>query len=139
MTLPTSITTMKTMLEELTQNFPAHVASKPAPTSETILVTGTTGILGSYILNQLISTLSVTRIYALNRPDREGKMTVRQRQARAFEEHGIDPAVLDSRKLVLLEGDTSLPGLGVPREACEEIVNSATTIIHNGENLCRSL
>lgn len=77
---------------------------------------------------------SVSRVYVLNRPDKERKKSARQRQARAFEEHGIDDLVLDSPKLVLLEGDTASADLGVPRETYEEIVGSLTTIIHNGKH-----
>lgn len=129
---------MLAMVQEFTQSFPAHKPSRAQPESEVILVTGTTGSLGSYILDKLIATQGVERIYAFNRADKHGKRTLYQRQKDALEEQGVDISILDSPKLVLLEGDTSSPDLGLPREVLEEVIGSVTSIIHNGKSACIS-
>lgn len=128
---------MQALVDELTQDFQAHTPSLPAAPHgvEVVLVTGTTGSLGAHILNTLVSVPSVVRIYALNRPDKSGRRSVRERQLRAFEEHGIDSTIVHSSKLVLLEGDTTLTGLGVSSREYENILGSVTTIIHNGRRL----
>ncbi|KAF8490104.1 hypothetical protein JB92DRAFT_1336320 [Gautieria morchelliformis] len=53
-------------------NWPKHQPADDAtnPTDETILLTGSTGGLGSQILAQLVAMLSVSRIFAFNRPAR---------------------------------------------------------------------
>ncbi len=123
---------MEAMVKEFTQNFPIHTPSKATPDSEVILVTGTTGSLGSFIVDKLISMPSISRVYAFNRPDKLGKSTLYDRQKKAFEEQGIDVSILSSPKLVLLEGDTASADLGLPKEILDEIVGSVTSIIHNG-------
>ncbi len=123
---------MEAMVKEFTQNFPIHTPSKATPDSEVILITGTTGSLGSFIVDKLISMPSISRVYAFNRPDKLGKRTLYDRQKKAFEEQGIDVSILSSPKLVLLEGDTASADLGLPKEILDEIVGSATSIIHNG-------
>lgn len=123
---------MEAMVKEFTQDFPIHTPSKPQPSSEVILVTGTTGSLGAPVLERLIATPSISRVYALNRVDRLGQSTVYERQKKAFEEHKIDLSVLNSTKLVLLEGDTASRHLGLPKDLLEEITASVTSIIHNG-------
>lgn len=128
----TVIAEMEALVEEFTQHFPLHVPSKPTPDTEVILVTGTTGSLGANILDKLVATPSVSRIYALNRRDQSGKSTLKGRQQQSFEEHGIDPAVFDSPKIVLLEGDTASANLGLSKEEYESIVGSVTSVIHNG-------
>ncbi len=132
--IPTSSVTqdMEKMVEELTRDFSKHKQTKEAPEEEVVLVTGTTGSLGTYILEKLISTPSIQRIYALNRSGKDAKTTLRERQSQAFKTHGVDGALIDSPKLVLLEGDISLPDLGLSAEQMEEIAGSATSIIHNG-------
>lgn len=123
---------MEFMVKEFTQDFPNHTTSKLAPKDEVVLATGTTGALGSHILHKLIATPYISRVYALNRPDKLGKSTLHERQKKALEEHGVSLSVLNSPKLILLEGDTSSSDLGLPKETVDEIVQSVTSIIHNG-------
>ena len=62
-----------------------------------VLLTGSTGGLGSYLLASLLSHEDVAIVYAFNRPSKSG--TIEQRQRAAFEDRGLDTAVLDSEKL----------------------------------------
>ncbi len=123
---------MEKMVEEFTRDFPRHTPTREAPKEEVILVTGTTGTLGTYILEKLIATPSVQRIYALNRPAKDKHTTLQKRQIDAFRTHGVHESLLDSPKLVLLEGNTTLTDLGLPRQQFQEIASSVTSIIHNG-------
>ena len=127
------IRSMEDMVKEFTRSFPTHQPSLPLPEKEGVLVTGTTGSLGSHLLHVLLITPSVAKIYALNRLDRNGNLAVRDRQKKAFKEHGLDVSLLDSPKLVLLEGDTSLRGFGLPQSGLDDMARSVTTIIHNGK------
>ncbi|KAK0203694.1 hypothetical protein DFS33DRAFT_1383956 [Desarmillaria ectypa] len=102
----------------------------PRPQSIVVLVTRSTGGLGSYLLAELIKDPSISRIYALNRPSR-GVDALWQKQKRAFMERGIDTALLKSSKMVLFEGDLSSPRLGLPEPLYRDMLRSVTLIIHN--------
>ena len=123
---------MQDMVKEFTQNFPARQPTLPVPNQEGVLVTGTTGSLGSHLLRVLIENPSVAHIFALNRPGRTSGETAKDRQTKAFLEHGLDVSLLESSKLVLLEGDTSQADVGLSQDILKEMASSVTSIIHNG-------
>jgi hypothetical protein len=118
------------MAAEMSKNWPEHKPSLPVPETETVLLTGSTGGFGSYLLARLLDTPSVSRVFALNR---SGQKDVRTRQVEMFEDRGLDASMLDSPKLVYVEGDTSKPDLGIPATLYDDIRSSVTTIFHNGE------
>ncbi|TFK33796.1 acetyl-CoA synthetase-like protein [Crucibulum laeve] len=103
---------------------PDDINSTPACT---VLITGTTGSLGSDILALLLRDGSVQRIYALNR---SGPKSLLARHEDRFVDKGLDERLLSAQKLVLLEGDTSQRRLGLAPALYDEIRNSATLIIH---------
>lgn len=76
-----------------------------------VLLTGSTGGLGSHILEILLSLASVERVYAFNR---HGRIPVSGRQTAAFVDRALDVKLLSSEKLVYLEGDTTKSDLGLP-------------------------
>ncbi|KAJ7625825.1 male sterility protein-domain-containing protein [Roridomyces roridus] len=93
-----------------------------------VLLTGTTGALGSHLLAMLLSSASVRRVYALNR---EGSKPLAERQADAFIDRGLDTRLLDSEKLVFLVGDTTQNDLSVPVEVRAQLSNNLSVVIHN--------
>ncbi|KAJ7255805.1 hypothetical protein B0H12DRAFT_1202107 [Mycena haematopus] len=99
-------------------------------TPATVLLTGSTGSLGSQILASLLKDTRVAKVYALNRFS-AGK-TLAARQAKAgtslaarhlavFEDKGLDITLLDSFKLVL----------SYTMKEFSQMLNSLTLIIHN--------
>ncbi|TFK39396.1 acetyl-CoA synthetase-like protein [Crucibulum laeve] len=95
-----------------------------------VLVTGTTGALGSAVLAHLVNDESIGCIYALNRPGINSSTDLWKRQEEALLDKGLNAsAILNSRKVELLEGDLTLPGLGLS-EAVYEKLHSVTHIIH---------
>ncbi|KAH9917020.1 uncharacterized protein B0H18DRAFT_1036256 [Fomitopsis serialis] len=71
----------------------------------------------------------IERIYALNRPSRDQS---RSREAEVgADDHGLDASVLDSDKVVLLEGDLTKADFGMGEKVYEELRRSVTHIIHN--------
>ncbi|CCL98029.1 uncharacterized protein FIBRA_00022 [Fibroporia radiculosa] len=97
---------------------------------DVILLTGTTGNLGCYLVDALVSSPEVARIYALNRAARDGT-PLRRRQAAAMIERGLDANVLASPKLLLLEGNITDPSWGLSQDLFQEMHGSVTHIIHN--------
>lgn len=98
-----------------------------------ILLTGSTGGLGSYLLASLLSREDVAVVYAFNRPSETG--TLEQRQRAAFEDRGLDIAWLASEKLIYVEGDAGQPNLSLDDKTYSNIRDSVTVIIHNAWRL----
>ncbi|KAI0412489.1 hypothetical protein F5X98DRAFT_354643 [Xylaria grammica] len=91
-------------------------AKSPQLTSEnlTVLLTGSTGSLGSYILQSLVDNPRVSKIYCLNRP--RVSQTVK--------------APTPSSKIECFETDFSQPLLGLSQSQYTALSNGVTTIIH---------
>ncbi|KIY47770.1 hypothetical protein FISHEDRAFT_44661, partial [Fistulina hepatica ATCC 64428] len=92
-----------------------------------VLVTGTTGALGSYVLGALSSDASISKVYALNRT---GEDPLFERQKAALEARGIDPNILHDR-IILLEVDYAADMLGLSASLYAELAQSVTHVVHN--------
>ncbi|KIY72606.1 NAD(P)-binding protein [Cylindrobasidium torrendii FP15055 ss-10] len=133
--------TMESMLNNIapTGSFSADAGSpidslaltSMPPNHTVILLTGTTGSLGSAALQDFIDCPSVKRVYALNRSSRSGKSLL-ERQTEAPVSRPFDPTSPSGRKVVLVEGDITADGFsGVDPELLEEIRENVTHIVHN--------
>ncbi|KAF9020020.1 acetyl-CoA synthetase-like protein [Hymenopellis radicata] len=96
---------------------------------EFVLITGTTGSLGSYLLAELMQDPKVARVYALNRSSGSHSSSF-NRQRQAFVTRGLDESILYSPKLILLGGDVMQPELGLQSNAYNHLLNSVTHIVH---------
>jgi hypothetical protein len=112
---------MMNMVKKYTKDLPIRGSSKrpsvPKPTR--VLLTGSTGSLGSYLLELLIKNPQVEKVWALNRFNL--KLSVIERQTNSFRDRGIDITLLESSKLSLLEGDVSQPRFGLSDEFWQEV------------------
>ncbi|CAE6440754.1 unnamed protein product [Rhizoctonia solani] len=95
---------------------------------ERVVVTGTTGGLGSHLLAQLLESDRVEKVWAMNRKSTKGN---RERETSSFEDKLLDLSLLKSEKLVFVDTDLEDPKLGLRNEMYDEIRNEATIIIHN--------
>ncbi|KAJ7496484.1 putative aminoadipate reductase, partial [Mycena latifolia] len=93
-----------------------------------VLLTGSTGGLGSHLLEILLRLASVERVYAFNRA---GRASVSDRQKDAFVDRALDVELLSSKKLVYLEGDTSKADLGLPAKVYTTLRDTITVVVHN--------
>ncbi|KZT63346.1 NAD(P)-binding protein [Daedalea quercina L-15889] len=126
--------------QTLLAKYTSHLPPRPPPSTDTfhsrtlsgsvVLVTGTTGSLGCHLLETLVCASSVSRIYAVNRRDR-GSRKLRERQAEALRERGIDEDTLASKKVVLVEADLTKSHFGLPEEEYREMHESVTHVLHN--------
>ncbi|KAL4071516.1 hypothetical protein V8B97DRAFT_1960480 [Scleroderma yunnanense] len=98
-----------------------------------ILITGSTGGLGSYMLSSLLNRNDVVKIYALNR--RSKTATAKERQRSSFEDRGLDTSLLEFNRLVYIEGETPQHQLGLDQQIYEEMRDSVTVVIHNAWRL----
>ncbi|KAJ8517288.1 hypothetical protein ONZ45_g5504 [Pleurotus djamor] len=111
---------------------PGNVSLTAGATKEdraaVVLLTGSTGVLGSHILQHLIQDSRVDTLYTLDRPS---PTPLHERQAKSFRVHSLDPAALSSKKLMSLEGSLLDHHFGLKPETYEKLLNSVTVIIHN--------
>jgi hypothetical protein len=124
---------MEFMVQKYTQDFPKHHASAGAPPTPAVLITGTTGALGSHIVAELLALPEITTVYAFNRL---GNTDIRERQRRSFAANGIDVLLLESPKLMLLDGNLNEPQFGLSQETFDTLRDQVTLVIHNGNPLC---
>ena len=117
------------MMAQYSKEFAPHTGKDPLPSHDIVLITGTTGTIGSNVLAQLVADPTVERVYGLNR---ESPIPLDTRQRIALSERGLDPSVVDSPKVVLLEGIVPQPNLGLPDDLYEELRTSVTHVIHIG-------
>ncbi|PPQ75729.1 hypothetical protein CVT24_002582 [Panaeolus cyanescens] len=94
-----------------------------------VLITGTTGSLGAYLLDSFLHNPEVHTVYAYNRPSE--KQSLLQRHQSRFVEVGLDEAGLRSPKIKFLEGDLNQPRLGLDQAAYDELLENLTVIVHN--------
>ncbi|QRV99266.1 acetyl-CoA synthetase-like protein [Ceratobasidium sp. AG-Ba] len=97
------------------------------PGKERVVLTGTTGALGTYLIALLLQNDSVEKIWALNR----GSSGLMERQRASFEDKKLDTELLKDKRLVLLKGNLVDEKLGLDMEDLDDIRETATIFIHN--------
>ena len=119
---------MQDVFEESVTNLPSANDNKRASgQSFVVLLTGSTGSLGSYILSSLASNPDVEMIYCLNRGE-----NAQTRQMKSFEEKGL---VFDSEKMTFLHYSLSEPDLGLEHTVYETLAQSVTHVLHSAWDL----
>ncbi|EJC99755.1 acetyl-CoA synthetase-like protein [Fomitiporia mediterranea MF3/22] len=119
------------LVNKFTQSFPGFTAStRKNQRGHIVLLTGSTGSLGSSLLARLLQSDSVAVVYALSRPS-EGDI-VESRLYKSFEREGMDLNLLRSGKLKALDGDPSKGEFGLGTEQYTELRSTVTHVIHNG-------
>ncbi|KAJ7751462.1 hypothetical protein B0H16DRAFT_1419536 [Mycena metata] len=121
---------MISMVGKYIHDFPRHTGDQKVPpiTSKVVLLTGTTGELGCYLLQNLLADDRVVRVYALNRPTRH--RVLRERQGSALVDRGLKADLVDSPKLYLLEGDLTRSHFGLSAAVYDEMQNTVTHVMH---------
>jgi hypothetical protein len=116
---------MNDMVEKYSQGFPTRFPTDTSSNSfkgYVVLITGTTGGLGSYILSALASSEEITRIYAINRPRKPWQRALDESQRNALLDRGLDAdLILSSPKLRLLEADCTVPGFRLSQSVYDEV------------------
>ncbi|KAF3760043.1 hypothetical protein M406DRAFT_95652 [Cryphonectria parasitica EP155] len=119
---------MRAMHHKYTQNLTIAKPGRPDPRNEdqVVVLTGSTGMLGSYLLDLLGRNPRVAKIICLNRAADGG----RAQQVKALAERGLDVGILDT-KAEFLHADLSKPDLGLGEETYARLQTEADRVIHN--------
>jgi hypothetical protein len=115
-------------LESEFKTWPPRAATSLYPTtgSEIVLLTGSTGSLGTALLEAFSSSRHVTKIYAMVRGSNH-----LAKLKKALETRGIDPSILDGGKIEALNFSMQDPFLGLDIETYHTLATSVTTVVHN--------
>lgn len=95
-----------------------------------VLLTGSTGFLGSHLLAFLLQRLDVP-IYSLMRLGSSGAESLRSRQLESFDRYGLGPFELDDR-FRPIACDLGKSGLGLSRANIQRLRNDCSHVIHCG-------
>ncbi|KAL0961259.1 hypothetical protein HGRIS_006221 [Hohenbuehelia grisea] len=123
------------MVAKYTNSFPEHVAKGAAVSTssgEVAILTGSTGSLGTYLLNSLLERPDVVKIFAFNR---KGSSPALDRQKRSYAERelsvsGLEDAV-DRKRLEFHDVELHKPNFGLTDDVYQDILGSTTVVIHN--------
>jgi thioester reductase-like protein/acyl-coenzyme A synthetase/AMP-(fatty) acid ligase len=115
---------MSDMIEKYTADLrsPSSAISTP-PEKRTVVLTGSTGSLGNYILQDLISSSQVSKVYCMNR-----SAGAADRNRASFEARGVEA---DFAKVTFLRTDFAQDKFDLPLEIYNELLQTVDTFIHN--------
>ena len=118
-------TVMTNMVEKYTAELhtPSCSAKSSDPRNRTIVLTGSTGSLGNYILQDLIASPNVSRVYCMNR-----STGAADRNRKSFEDRGVTP---DFAKVTFLQTDFAKDNFGLSVEIYDKLLRDVDTFIHN--------
>jgi thioester reductase-like protein len=111
---------MLSMVQKYSRDFPKHQPSVATPDKDVVLVTGTTGGLGSGLLAELVASKDIIHVIAVNRKDPSGA-ALADRQKVSLQRQGLDPAIVLSLKVTLVEADLSLSDLGLSSDIFDSV------------------
>ena len=106
-----------------------RLRTSPTEVQETdnnvVVLTGSTGALGSHLLDTLLLASPITHIYCLNRAT--DSLALQKTRNRSY---GLNMQ-LDANRVTFLTADLSQEHLGLRQEIFHKLISTATLIIHN--------
>ncbi|MCJ1466280.1 hypothetical protein MMC07_004899 [Pseudocyphellaria aurata] len=119
--------TTRSLVEEyqnLIDQIPTKSETAGSASKQTIILTGSSGALGTYILNVLLANSAVTHIYCINR-SHDGLLLQNERnQARGLSTE------LSSARVTFLAAEIFQTNLGLEPEIYSKLLENATLVIH---------
>ncbi|CAI7655071.1 unnamed protein product [Penicillium glandicola] len=91
-----------------------------------VILTGSTGSLGAYLLHELLKDLSVTKVYCLNRSD-----DAAPRQLQSMREKGLGTFNKLGRRVEFLQAQFGAEKFGIDDAKYDQMLQEVDTIIHN--------
>ncbi|KAE8346860.1 hypothetical protein BDV24DRAFT_174499 [Aspergillus arachidicola] len=107
--------------DQLLQDLSGQIITR-AFNKHIVMLTGSTGSLGTYILDALLKAPSVAHIHCLNRKD--DAVNIQRQKSKAY---GLN---LDMSRVSFWTSDLSKPGLGLQSDVLH-ILQTTTLVIHN--------
>ncbi|KAJ5721627.1 NRPS-like enzyme [Penicillium malachiteum] len=114
------------LLKDLIGQIKITETQKPEepPATHSVILTGSTGQLGTHLLNTLTNSSQVEHVYCLDRDDR-----ARDRQLERAAAYGLAPA--DEARVSFWKADLSQADFGLQQEQLQKLQEQATLVFHN--------
>jgi thioester reductase-like protein/aryl carrier-like protein len=93
-----------------------------------VVLTGSTGVLGSYILHALLTNPSVVHVYCLNRKSQSDSLAA---QTEKFKIYHLDISPLNSSRVSFLSANLSDGYLGLQPDTFQTLRDTVSLVIHN--------
>ncbi|KAL2839422.1 acetyl-CoA synthetase-like protein [Aspergillus pseudoustus] len=118
----------RALVDKYTQDLPSATPNKPLPSSsnQTIIITGTTGALGCYLLDLALANPEIDRIICFNRTS-----DAHERQIAASGSRGLSTDFPPSRVEFLTVDLSASATFNLPEDIISRLANSVDRIIHN--------
>ena len=116
-------TSIEDYVDRYTPTFPPHRSD-----GNVVLLTGSTGSLGCYLLASLSTFSNVNRVICLNRVSQEDPT---ERQKRSLEQKGIQLTPTAWSKIKVLESRLAAPRLGLSEDDYFELRKCITHVLHS--------
>lgn len=117
------------LVEKYTFDLPARQETRLEQrlhSPSTVILTGSTGSLGTYLLYSILNSGSVSKVYCLNRSK------AHSRQEESFEARGLRVDANDLKgRVEFLQASFGEPRFGLDEDKYRELLESVDTIIHN--------
>ncbi|KAI1125544.1 hypothetical protein F5Y10DRAFT_294522 [Nemania abortiva] len=124
-TLDQLLQTYEHKLQAVVRKDTTHPTQNPL-NGHTVVLTGSTGSIGSYILASLIARKDVKKIFCLNRGS-----DAPLKQAASFKSRGLPDMGADTSRVVFLQAALHEQHLGLPKDVYATLLHETTTIVHN--------
>ena len=114
-------------LDRIPESLPPASSSTRASKTEnsrSVILTGSTGAMGSYVLDDLVGDPAVERVYCLNRRADGRAAQIESNTLRHLDTN------LDEPRVTFLKADLSKNHFGLAPEVYGQLLNSVTTVIH---------
>lgn len=124
------VTDMRSLYIRYAQDLPMNgrKAKEVSPKMpKVVILTGSTGSVGSYLLDTLLKDQSISKVYCFNRANNTAP-EVRQHQANKA--NGL-ATHMPSNRVTFLTTDLSQPYFGLSRSIYSQLLQSTTHILHN--------
>ncbi|KAF4627917.1 hypothetical protein G7Y89_g10235 [Cudoniella acicularis] len=118
--------TMQSLFDTYTDTLPhsSQISLSPSTENMVVILTGSTGSLGSYLLESLYNNKQVSRIFCLNRSSNAAEKHKELSTSRGLSHLSPD-------RVEFLKADLSKPQLGLKTSVYENMLRNVTHIIHN--------
>jgi hypothetical protein len=114
---------MARMVEKYSADFPTHLSAggTSLPGRKSVLLTGSTGGLGAFVLSVLVADEDVKYVYCLNRPSMAGSVSLLDRQRASLVDKGLPVEILESEKVILLQGQLEQQQWGLEKSVYDSV------------------
>lgn len=118
---------MDTLVERYTKDLPIQPVALPNRLDKhTVILTGSTGSLGNYMLDLLLKDSRVEHVYCLDRA-----ADARSRHKDSFSEKGLNDSAEAQAKVTAWQADFGQEKFGLAEGQFEKLRSTVDTIIHN--------